>query len=1307
MGFINQRQLIILWVGLGLFISAFIWDGLFSGDRNLTRYKNTLEQYLHANEFKADMILADNGFVQRRVANVMAGSGFKQDLLKLDSLKLLPFNINIFKNDSLIFWSNNDVLPSYKDFSDTTKNKINAKLVNIKPSFYELRWTTYYLNNSRIVVSALIPIKKNYTSFEGQYLENHFPASRLIPADLAISDAKQKANLNTKEGIPLCYINNAELDADAVHDFGMTILLILGFFLIGIFGDRIAKQMLKQYPSPVIGTLFFFCIMALMRLCILWIQKSEILPYLDLQFSDFNNAIFVKSLSELVIDTGFLFWFSIFFNTNFRLPDHKGQPFWTRWVLALTFYSAIVLQLVLCIGVFNDLVTNWNNLLAFDNLSDFNFRSIVALLGVGMILLSVFLISHRLIYTVNELNLSHWSHFIAIDIAVGLGILMTESYQLNLPTLVIVFFIFCYIIVFQQFIRHKYPGLMWLVQWILVFSAIQAFFISRFNVQKDLKIIKDFAVNLARERDSVAERRIKHLNNSITHDASIQVMSVFPVKFEVDPQRVKEKIESHFFDDEYLSNHYSFRFFSFYRNGEALIQSDSFDIHTLKKKYDKSISLDKSNTNCRFWTNNKGDYAYLAIAEVPVMPQNPIYVAMELKRHDKLSSRVFTELFVDRHYKSLPRLNDYSYAIYKGGISTEQNQSGKYDRYIKNSETPPPGKFIHVDKGGRDEITYQNSDGVVVRIGKARAVSSQGYILLMYILLMLCSLMFILAFANHFLRFLPDVLKLDFSFSFNSSLRNRILFPSIGFVLLSYIAIFFFTVRFFKNLGDKYYNIDLETKSNTVVSNAVSELNELYKFNVMSPQTIRQVLSKYAETHQNALHFYDTNGSLYSTTEENIFDKGIISKKMNPTAYLTLRSGADRMYRGDEQIGKFHFRTAYYSIQDTTNQLLGFLELPYYSRDRKVRTDTSEIWTYNATVLTLLFLFGICVIYYLTAHNMEPIQHIAERLRKLSLGNKTKNELITWDKKDEISALIDAYNNKVIELEDTYSRLSEAEREGAWRDMAKQVAHEIRNPLTPMKLIVQHLEMIRRQRPDNIEEYLIRSNKVLLDQIDNLEKIVSEFANFAKMPQKATNEKFVINHLVSSVANLFSQVEEDKVINFTLNVPDELYTVYADRSLLTGALNNLVKNAIQSIPNDREGRIVVSLFKRNDTAIIRISDNGTGIPKDIQDKIFSPNFTTKQYGSGIGLLITKNIIQSVNGKIYFETVENEGTDFFVELDIQSTELPINSENPNKIQSSHDSEPKTEKRNGAESTENNIYNHRNGEDNRQMPPPSVY
>lgn len=1255
----KKNQLTILWVGLGLFIAAFIWDSVFSGENNLIRYRNTLESNLHITEQKANILFSDKDFVDRRLKDVMAGSVFKTDLLKVDSLKKESFNFCIFKDDSLIFWTRNDVLPLWSDLSDTLKNTTYIKFVNYNASQYELRYKNLTTQGSKIILAALIPIKMVYPSFEGEFLENHFPASPFIPVYFNLSENnKLKYDLKSIEGKTICYLSNEDDQADLIHDLGMFLFLFSGFFLIGIFGDRLAKQMLRQYQSPLIGTMFFFSIMALMRLCVLWIQNSDILPFFDLKFGDFNNAVFVKSLSELIIDTGFLFWFSIFFNGEFRLLDYKGQPFWKRWSLAAAFYCVIVLLIILCIGVFNDLVTNWNNLLAFDNLSDFNFKSITALLGVGIILLSVFLITHKLIISINELNLNNIQHFLAADIAIGVGILMFENYELNLPTWMYVIFILLYIIIFQQFIRNKQPGLMWLVQWILAFSAIQAFFISKFNVQKDIRIIEDYASNLARERDTVAERRIKYITGQIEKDPSIQTISTFPIRFDIDPKRIQNIIDGYFNSDEYLSSQYAFRFFSFYRNGEALTQADSFDLRSLLKLYENGLAFDKTSNRLRFWSNKKGDFSYISVAEVPVMPNNPIYVAMAFQRHDKLSSRVFTELFVDKHYKSLTRLNEYSYAIYKNGSCTEQNQSGAYDKYITNSLVPPKGQFKHYTKDNRDELIYQNTEGVVVCIGKARAVSSQGFTLWMYIVIMLCTLLLILAILNHFINFLPEVVRFTFSFSFQSSLRNRILFPSIAFVLFSYIAIFYFTVRYFKNLDEKYYNADVESKSNSIVTNLISELNEMYKYGIESPEIIASVLQRYSESHQNAMHYFDKDGFLYSTTEQNIFDKGIISKRMNPVAYMHLKSGVEKMYKTDENIGKFHYKSAYYAIQDSANNKLGYLELPYYSRDRKIRLGVSEIWTYNATVLTLLFFIGICAIYFLTARNMQPIQHIADRLRRLSLGNKAKNELITWDKKDEISALIDAYNNKVIELEDTYSRLAEAEREGAWRDMAKQVAHEIRNPLTPMKLIVQHLEMMRRQKPANIEEYLVRSNKVLLDQIENLEKIVSEFASFAKMPQTANNEMFILNGLVSSVGNLFSQKEDGKKIDFTLNVPDELYTIYADRTLLTGALNNLVKNAIQAIPDDRDGRIVVSLYKRNMTAIVRISDNGTGIPKDIQDKIFSPNFTTKQYGSGIGLLITKNIIQSVNGRIYFETIENVGTDFFVEFEIHEIGNPI-------------------------------------------------
>ena len=1258
---LHRQQLKLLWIGLGLFIAAFAWDAYFSGEGNIRRYKRVIEHYLHNEEQKANVVMGDKAFIERRLLGSRLGNRYEQDLKKTESLRSEIFNFCLFKDDSLIYWSRNDVLPLWSDFSDTAMNRTIVKFVVLKESNYELRYRNELnTDKNKVIVAVLIPLKHVYSTLEGQYLESHFPASWLIPAELNLAESKEQFSILTFDNQLLCYLNGDEADADVTHDIGMSLLFFIGFFLLGIFGDKIAKQMLTQYKSPIYGVLFFFTCMAMMRGSIMWIQKSELLPFLDLGMGDFYNAVFVKTLAEMIIDTQFLFWFAIFFNSEFRLPDYGGQPIWKRLSLGAAFYSVIVLLIILCIGIVNDLVTNWNHLFAFDNLSDFNDQSIAALLGVGIILLSIFLISHRLISSINEVLTTNLEHFIAIDVAVGIGIILFENYDLSLPVWMYVIFIFVYIGLFHQFIRHKRPGLIWLVQWVVVFSAIMAFFISRFNVQKDRKTLEDFSVTLANERDIIAEKRIKFLTESIEKDPTIQTLSVFPVRLEIDPRRIAERINQKFSGDEYLGNHYSFRYVSHYQNGEALIQSDSFNLHSLMQKKEAGKALDTS-SHVTFWTDKKGQFSYLAVAKVPVMPNNPIYVEMEFKREDKLSSRVFTELFTDKNYKGLPRLNDYGYAIYKKGECKEQNQPGLYGYYLNKKDLPENGEPFKFDQiGSRDELVYQNTEGVVVKIGKERAISSRGFTLGMYIVLILSFLLFILSIANHYVRFLPDIVQFSFTFAFNSSLRNRILFPSIAFILISYTFIFFFTVRYFKSIDERYYNVDLENKSDFLVTNAINEIKELHRFGMDSTSAVNKLLMRYSDRYQTALHVFDTEGYLVATTENNIFDKdkGIVSKRMNPVAFMHLKSG-EKIIKSDEQIGKFHYRSAYYAIEDEKGKQLAFLELPFYSRDRKQRIGVSEIWTYNATILTLLLVLGICIIYIQTSKNMQPIQQIADKLSKLRLGNKEKNEPINWDKKDEIGVLIEAYNTKVLELEETYGRLSEAEREGAWREMAKQVAHEVRNPLTPMKLIVQHLEMMRLQKNDNLEEYLIRSNKVLLEQIDSLEKIVSEFASFAKIPQKANNEMFVLNDLVSSVSNLFSQNEDDKEIEFFPYTPgEERYLVYADRTLLVGALNNLVKNAIQAIPENRKGRVSVSLYRRNMSAIIRITDNGMGIPKEIQDKIFSPNFTTKSYGNGIGLLITKNIIQSVNGKIYFETIENDGTDFYIELEIQEIEQSI-------------------------------------------------
>jgi nitrogen fixation/metabolism regulation signal transduction histidine kinase len=234
----------------------------------------------------------------------------------------------------------------------------------------------------------------------------------------------------------------------------------------------------------------------------------------------------------------------------------------------------------------------------------------------------------------------------------------------------------------------------------------------------------------------------------------------------------------------------------------------------------------------------------------------------------------------------------------------------------------------------------------------------------------------------------------------------------------------------------------------------------------------------------------------------------------------------------------------------------------------------------------------------------------------------------------------------IVKLDESADLLALTEREMAWREMAKQVAHEIKNPLTPMRLSIQHLQHAM-QNADPIEsrQLVQRVGITLIEQIDNLSRIAAEFSTFAKMP-KPQNEKIILNDLVASVHDLFKKRDD---MDFNLYVPiDEIY-VNADKSHLLRVLNNLIKNAIQAIPASRKGVIDIKLEKKGERAVLQVKDNGKGISKEMREKVFYPNFTTKTSGTGLGLAISKNIIESFGGRIYFETEENVGTTFYFEL----------------------------------------------------------
>jgi nitrogen fixation/metabolism regulation signal transduction histidine kinase len=327
---------------------------------------------------------------------------------------------------------------------------------------------------------------------------------------------------------------------------------------------------------------------------------------------------------------------------------------------------------------------------------------------------------------------------------------------------------------------------------------------------------------------------------------------------------------------------------------------------------------------------------------------------------------------------------------------------------------------------------------------------------------------------------------------------------------------------------------------------------------------------------------------------------------------------------------------------NSDGKLLAFVNLQHFGQQQELESQIQQFLVAIINVFMLLLAISVILAIVMSNWVTKPLRFLQTNLSLIQFGKK--NQIINYDKNDEIGILIREYNTKLVELEQTADQLAKSERESAWRDMAKQVAHEIKNPLTPMKLSIQQMMRVFEKENPAAKEKVDRLANSLIEQIDGLTRIANEFSNFAKMPSPVLENV----ELIQTIKNVISIFEQEGVsILFDANVP--VLEMNADKDQIIRAINNLLQNSIQAFDSNENGVIKIKLEVQETICKITISDNGKGIPEDRQNKVFVPYFTTKSTGTGIGLSITKQIIENHNGKIYFESKENSGTSFYIEL----------------------------------------------------------
>jgi nitrogen fixation/metabolism regulation signal transduction histidine kinase len=333
-------------------------------------------------------------------------------------------------------------------------------------------------------------------------------------------------------------------------------------------------------------------------------------------------------------------------------------------------------------------------------------------------------------------------------------------------------------------------------------------------------------------------------------------------------------------------------------------------------------------------------------------------------------------------------------------------------------------------------------------------------------------------------------------------------------------------------------------------------------------------------------------------------------------------------------------------LKDANRNVQGYINIPYFTSSRDLNQEISNFLVTLLSLNAFIFLISGVISVFLTNRITNSFSWIGEKMREINLGRH--NEEITWTKKDEIGGLVAEYNKMVRKLEQSAVDMAKTEREGAWREMARQVAHEIKNPLTPMKLSIQYLQKAIDNNAPNVKELSSSVASTLIEQIEHLSKIASEFSQFANIGNPRT-EVFDLHETLHSLVLLHSS--QDHIIIEWKPLSRKLM-VRADKTQINRLFTNLLQNAVESIPEDQKGRVVVSEEAGDGEMVITVADNGAGIPAEMEEKIFSPNFTTKTSGTGLGLAMCKGIVENSKGRIWFDTRAGEGTSFHVALPLE-------------------------------------------------------
>lgn len=1220
-----------------LFTLAFLFNNYWSYYSSPQGVKRSLEESIQEREQAFYRMSQDKQLVQQLFDRTY-------DDHTLDKLTRKDFYVYAYEGNGVdkweTFWSNNSVQPA-----DITPPMLDGvRFEKLKNGYYEVIYKSVSLAPKKRFLIGLIPVKLEY-AISNNYLVDHFYDKPALGKEYTIDSQGPGLAVENSANKILFYLRYTErLNSHPVNVISV-VLKVLGCICVLVFINLFAAMIVMRWKAW-----WGFAFLAVAVIFMRAVSYVYDFPFNLRALNLFTPLIYARdevfrSLGDLLLNVLLCFWLILFFREH--LKTLKPPRLTRKWQC----YLLIALSCFLLYGVGQFLTSLIESLvidsrISFDvtNSLSLNEYSVVGFIVLGFIAFSFLFFSQVINYFMNELTAYQVRTKYLFLSCIGVVWL---AFNINDPELgfyiVLVFWLVAYVFLLDTF-EYRFessiasvPFLFWLFLLTITTSAVLVYY----NSNKEITIRESIAKDLSKQKDPYLEMLLGDIGQKLEQEELITTF--FDNATREGKRELLNNLREKYFSG-YLKR-FNVNFYTYDGNGDPLFNGDTMTLSVFNRDVllNADNSLQVSGNDLYFYERSFNDYSYIGKKEFA-----DGYLVYELTPAVVNVERLYPELLLEGESDAgMENTSNYSYAVYDKGSLVANYNDYPFPLHLNTADITIGLSKLETRKGYSLLYFRATKDKSVVLVKEQRNfiefITLFAWMFCLFLLIILVyKVLDLLIRARMRIANLKQLV--------NINIRRQVHGTIIAVVVLAFLVLGATTILFFisrsktenrerlaKSINDVSRDVEKAFNNQRMMDN----VDDLYSPVFQAQQS--QAMSNIAEDRGLDINVYDHDGNLQFTTQPLMTEKGLLSRKMNPKAYFQLFRENEVLYIQDEQIGNMSYLSGYVPLRNN-GEVYAYLNVPYFATETELKQQISDFLVALINFNAFIFLLAGILALLITNSITRSFSLVTEKLKQFNLGQR--NDEIEWTKDDEIGLLVKEYNKMVRKLEVSAALLAKSEREGAWREMARQVAHEIKNPLTPMKLSIQYLQRAIASDAANVKDLSANVAHTLVEQIEHLSNIASDFSAFAHIGE-SNNERLLLQEVLQSLASLYQSLPEGDVIFMQ---PEREYYIFADKTQMNRVFTNLLQNAMQAIPEGRKGAIYIQVQPSGQHNVtVSIRDNGMGIPPEVQAKIFVPNFTTKTSGTGLGLAMCKNIVEQARGHIWFETMPGVGTAFFVEL----------------------------------------------------------